>query len=165
MLLNFKPQFVPFVEDGSKTHSIRALRKDGKVPRAGETCHCYTGLRRKGARLLGRWPCVKVGDFIVFKDGLRRRVFIDEVELTFDEKNALAWRDGFRPEQGQGFAFAAMSIFWDKTHRLPFDGKIIHWDFAAPRTVEQDIRLLARKLRQPMARTRKCQTGERGAHS
>jgi hypothetical protein len=123
MLLNFQPRFVPFILDGSKTHTIRAER--AIMPRVGETCHCYTGLRHKGAKLLGRWPCVRVEGIQIFQDGLRRRVFIDGNELSLDEKNSLAWRDGFRPEEGFSFAFAAMSLFWDA--RLPFDGHVIHW--------------------------------------
>lgn len=127
MLLNFQPRFVPFILDGSKTHTIRATRK--LMPRVGETCHCYTGLRHKGAQLLGRWPCLKVEGVLIFQDGLRRRFFVDGMELSFDEKNALAWRDGFRPEEGQSFAFAAMSLFWDG--RLPFEGYMIHWRASA----------------------------------
>jgi hypothetical protein len=123
MLLNFKPQFVPFILDGSKQHTIRAPRKD--PPKVGEICHCYTGLRQKGARLLGRWPCVKVEEILIFTEGLRWRIFIDEIELSFDEKNSLAWKDGFRPEEGVEWAHAAMRVFWNG--RLPFDGHVIHW--------------------------------------
>jgi hypothetical protein len=110
MLLNFQPRFVPFILDGTKTHTIRAIRR-GPDPRVGETCHCYTGLRRKGAQLLGRWPCVKVEDVLIFKDGLRNRLFVGGAELDFNEKNLLAWRDGFRPEEGREFAFAACRSF------------------------------------------------------
>lgn len=63
MLLGFKRRFAPHIQDGSKTHTIRAKRK--LRPKAGETCHCYTGLRQKGARLLGRWRCVRVQDIII----------------------------------------------------------------------------------------------------
>ena len=58
MLLGFKRRFAPFVEEGSKTHTIRAKRKI--APKVGETCHCYVDPRQKTMRLLGRWTCVKV---------------------------------------------------------------------------------------------------------
>jgi hypothetical protein len=82
MLLSFEKRFVPHVEDGSKTHTIRAERK--RAPKVGETCHCYTGLRHKSARLLGRWPCVKVERITVTPHELR----IDGEVLSRDERDA-----------------------------------------------------------------------------
>ncbi len=120
MLLGFDARFVPFVEDGSKTHTIRAKRKN--TPRAGETCHCYTGLRHKGARLLGRWPCVRVEEIVIAAHELR----IDGQVLSRDERNALAWRDGFRGRD----PWLEMVEFWEG--RLPFEGHIIHWLYESP---------------------------------
>lgn len=122
MLLNFMPRFVPFILEGSKTHTIRATR--AIRPKVGETCHCYTGLRRKGARLLGRWPCVKVEPIeiemlpAVFLDQAGPVVRINGEALTGDECEALARRDGFS-------SFTEMMKFWDG--RLPFRGHVIHW--------------------------------------
>lgn len=48
MLLNFQKQFAPYILDGSKAHTIRGERKDGKRPKPGEMLHLYTGLRRPG---------------------------------------------------------------------------------------------------------------------
>lgn len=130
MLLGFKARFVPMIEDGSKTHTIRAKRKTR--PRVGETCHCYTGLRHKGARLLGRWPCVKVEDILVYERGdATLGITIEGVELSVAEKNALAWRDGFRGN-GKRFAFAEMAEYWLKVHPVEegpfvFEGDVIHW--------------------------------------
>ncbi len=42
-LYNFKARFVPFVLDGSKTHTIRAKRRYPAKP--GDTLYLYTGLR------------------------------------------------------------------------------------------------------------------------
>jgi hypothetical protein len=125
MILNFQPQFVPYVVEGSKTHTIRAVRKDGRAPRVGETCHCYTGLRRKGPRLLGRWACVKVETIEICKAAGWNgpRVFIEGLILDRDELQALAVRDGFRKG-----GFAEMMEFW--RGRLPFKGFIIHWRFS-----------------------------------
>jgi hypothetical protein len=130
MLLNFQPRFVPYIIDGSKTHTIRAIRR--VTPRVGDTCHCYTGLRRPGAQLLGRWPCVKVEDIRIFEEDYVPRFLVDAVELSLDEKVALAWRDGFRSSKET--AFAEMMAFWDQ--RLPFTGHIIHWSVNKQHTIE-----------------------------
>src|SRR5205085_8478954 len=52
--------------------------------------------------------------------------------LTPEEKNRLAWRDGFRPndstfQQPDG-CFDLMFRWFCKTHELPFLGDLISWD-------------------------------------
>lgn len=120
MLLGFKERFVPMILDGSKTHTIRAKR--AIAPRVGETCHCYTGLRQKGALLLGRWECVRVEDIEIQAHEIR----IAGQALSPDERNMLAWADGFR-SKGRHRAFEEMMEFWDG--RLPFQGDVIHWRY------------------------------------
>ncbi len=108
-LYNFQARFVPYIESGEKTHTIRAERKRGDVP--GKTMHLYTGLRQKGARLLYRATCVRVEFIRITED---HRVFIGAslgadnckpygeghlqpggfVELTPDERDLLAHHDG-----------------------------------------------------------------------
>lgn len=124
MLLGFKRRFAPFVEDGSKTHTIRGMRKI--APRVGEMCHCYVDPRQKTMRLLGRFLCVKVqhividGGWELLSDEFLGEVRVDGVRLDVDELDALAHRDGFRSG-----GFAEMMEFW--RGRLPFEGNIIHW--------------------------------------
>lgn len=152
MLLGFKKRFAPIVEEGSKTHTIRAKRKIR--PRVGEICHCYTGLRQKGARLLGRWECVKVEPINIYECGDGRfSVWVGENELTPDEKDALAWRDGFRDQENA--PFVQMMQYWINTHGdgkrilvtrvnypagepvkgygkpLDFEGDLIHWRYSS----------------------------------
>ncbi len=115
-LYNFQPRFVPFIESGEKTHTIRACREHPDEP--GKTLHLYTGLRHKGARLLMCVPCVKVE---MIEIDLRQDVFVNMAELDRSEKEALARRDGFE-------SFGDMMQFWDG--RLPFIGQIVHWDYA-----------------------------------
>lgn len=118
-LYNFQPRFVDAILAGTKTHTIRAARAHPDKP--GSTMHLYTGLRHKGARLLGRWPCVKVEEIHIEPWNTaddKARVWIDYEELDLDEKQALARRDGFAD-------FPEMVRFWKG--RLPFDGHIIHW--------------------------------------
>lgn len=117
MLLGFNRRFAPFVEDGSKTHTIRA----GKRWRPGMRCDCYVDPRQKTMRLLGRWPCVKVEPIRITE---QHTIIIYGQVLDFEECNALAWRDGFR-DSGPAKAFPDMMEFW--TGRLPFEGQIIHW--------------------------------------
>lgn len=129
MLLGFKKRFERRILSHLKRHTIRAKRK--RPPRVGEICHCYTGLRRKGARLLGRWPCVKVQDIQIYRRGDGTLgVFIDSLEVLFDELDPLARSDGFRN-------FADMSAFWiaehsDRHGNIDFHGDMIHWDPTKP---------------------------------
>ena len=39
MLLGFKSRFEQYVINGSKTHTIRRVKKVS--PKVGEICHCY----------------------------------------------------------------------------------------------------------------------------
>jgi hypothetical protein len=145
-LYNFQPRFVPYILEGTKTHTIRAERRHMDMP--GRTMHLYTGLRHKGARLLMRVRCVKI-EFVKFETDGRVRIGarIDGydpkdsggagvpggfLELDEDEKIALAWRDGFRfPETWRKrdrhgvSCFDLMLEFWRE--RLPWSGWIIHW--------------------------------------
>lgn len=116
---NFQQRFAPFVRNGSKRHTIRGKRKHPDRP--GDTVHLFTKQRSKDCELLGRSICVKVEDIFI---SAAQQVFVDGVELNLDEKNALAWCDGFRGGDIRN-AFAAMMTFWDG--RLPFHGDIIHW--------------------------------------
>ena len=52
MLLGFKARFEPFVIEGSKTHTIRRVKKI--PPKIGEVCHCYGDVRQKTMHVLGR---------------------------------------------------------------------------------------------------------------
>lgn len=153
-LYNFKPRFVPYILGGTKRHTIRAERKGANdVP--GRWMHLYTGLRHKGATLLFRAPCIRTEFVRITED---HRVFIGAsfghescrpygeghlvpggfVELTADERDLLAWRDGFRidgtvmeitdpPTAPHIGCFALMMQFW--SGRLPFEGLIYHWGY------------------------------------
>lgn len=123
-LLNFKPRFSPFILDGRKQHTIRKVRKDSRVPKFGEICHCFEGLRTKRHRLLGRWPCVKVETITVSNVPVNPpflSVHVEGLALSVDECERLARQDGFEN-------FADMEQYWrNEKGRLPFTGHIIHW--------------------------------------
>jgi hypothetical protein len=86
--------------------------------------HLYTGLRQKETQLLLRAPCVRIEEIEITAPDA---VLINGVELTQDEFNLLAWRDGFREGVPESAA-ERMKLFW--SDRLPFVGHIIHWDYA-----------------------------------
>lgn len=127
MLLGFKHRFEPFILAGTKQHTIRGYRKN--PPRVGQMCDCYVDARRPTMRLLGRWPCVKLQDIIITGSGYPDSTFIRiaGVPLDEDEREALAWADGFRCDE----PFDEMLTFWRKEHGkgkpLEFYGQIIHW--------------------------------------
>jgi hypothetical protein len=119
-IYNFQSRFVPKILAGEKTHTIRSVRANPDKP--GNTLHLYTGLRRKGAKLLMRVLCVKVEEIeikdAIFFDEYHASIVVDGVKLDRDERKALAVRDGFDNLE-------EMIQFW--RGRLPFKGHIIHW--------------------------------------
>lgn len=130
MLLGFKRRFVLFVEDGSKTHTMRA----GSRFRVGMRCDCYADPRQSTMRLLGRWACIRVQD-VEIDGGLGgiSAIRIDGIALSLSEMRDFAWRDGFREE---GDSLAQMSAFFEREHALGpsyiFKPQMIHWNRAAP---------------------------------
>lgn len=127
MILGFKDQFVPYVLEGSKTHTIRA----GDRWRAGMRADLFSRPRQKDMRLLFRAPVVRVETIEIREttiEGDRAlEVLIDGVLLDRAETEALFWRDGFRKPEDVPAVDLAHAFWMD---RLPFHGQIIHWDYA-----------------------------------
>ncbi|HEX3856538.1 MAG TPA: hypothetical protein VHY30_04490 [Verrucomicrobiae bacterium] len=55
--VGFKKQFVPKVMTEEKPFTLRALRKDGRDTKAGQTLYMFTGLRTKQCRKFAEKPC------------------------------------------------------------------------------------------------------------
>lgn len=124
---SFKQQFVPLVESGEKTHTIRAYRKH--PDRAGSTCHLFYGMRTKHCRKLFSAPCVKV-EIIEILVRYDPSIWIADMELSPEECELFAHRDGFRGDGNLG-AFQAMIDFWQENHgSTVFQGHVIHWDYS-----------------------------------
>lgn len=127
--LNFQAQFAEDVEHGRKRRSIRAPRKDGRNPKAGDKLQLYTGMRQRGCRKLGEAICTRV-----------RAVKIDHTGITLDGRplyagDAPAYAGGVDPEhydcdfaRADGFgSFGDMADWFAQQHGLPFDGFLIEW--------------------------------------
>jgi hypothetical protein len=144
VLLGFMRQFAPYVENGTKTHSIRKIRQ-GRNIQVGDRLDCYVDPRQKTMRLLGRFPCVKVEEIVIewlaVKHGMTILISIDGRELAGDEAESFAWRDGFRKSRPASWnrnsssSIGQMHDFWHQAYghaAFPFFGHLIHWDYSRP---------------------------------
>ena len=126
--LNFQKQFAPKVEAGEKRQTIRAERKDGRMPaKVGDTLALYTGMRTKGCRKLMDAECIDVSQVCIDRvpDGVR--VAVNHQRMDAEQQ---AKADGFDSAK-------AMADWFDKTHGLPFYGHLIRWrPLTSPRSPE-----------------------------
>lgn len=114
---NFQKQFAAAVARGEKTQTIRAHRKDGRVPaKVGDTLALYTGMRHPSCRKLLDAECTAV-----------RSVTIDHFSVIHGAQkilgcplNVFAQADGFED-------WHAMHGWFEETHGLPFEGWLIQW--------------------------------------
>lgn len=157
MMTGFKRRFEPFVRDGSKEHTLRDIRKGTRQIVQGDRLDCYGDVRQKAMHLIGRWMCIRVqvarfywrvepDELRIFARQIEHlRMSIDGVELTADEADAFAWRDGFRflgvphfeathadncySSKTEG-CFAKMMAYWiEEKFKFPFSKQLLHWKF------------------------------------
>jgi hypothetical protein len=114
--LNFKAQFAEAVELGAKCRTIRAPRKDGRRPKAGDKLQLYTGMRQKGCRKLRDAVCSSVHAVTIDESGVQ----VEGIPLTVPQAAKFARADGFT-------TYADMASFFKETHGLPFSGLLIQW--------------------------------------
>jgi uncharacterized protein YqfB (UPF0267 family) len=114
---SFQERFVPKVESGEKTHTIRGKRKARRKP--GQRFVGYYAQRTKQCRKLVESVITRVQDIFMFvnRDG-DVMVDVDGERIALDECESLAVRDGFE-------SWEEMKSFW--VGRYPFDGDLIHW--------------------------------------
>jgi hypothetical protein len=119
---SFRDQFVQRIRRGTKRHTIRAKRKTR--PRVGQTFYGLTGIRTANCQRIFQSPITKVEDITIDAGVPELRIWIEGVELTRDETEQLARRDGFRDAE-------QMQKFWRSYHGArPFSGDLIHWDYS-----------------------------------
>jgi hypothetical protein len=123
---NFKKQFVPAVESGQKTITIRqTLRGAAK----GKTAHLYYGLRTKQCRKIGE-GVIEFAVPITLEETASGALSaliaphlnnpLLRVQLEVDGLEKLAADDGFDSVE-------AMHSFFKEQYTLPFEGFVIAW--------------------------------------
>ena len=126
--LNYKPEIAAKYEDGSKIHTIRQYRKDGRNPKPGQTLYQYTGQRTNHCRKLGENVCTRVRDiqmWIPEASGLPT-IEIDGQRLAAMHFDLLAFNDGFED-------MSVMCQWFRDSYRRnnvdlwPFNGLLIQW--------------------------------------
>ena len=55
--INFKSQFTAQILSGKKPFTLRAPRKDGRDPQAGQALYLFTAMRTKQCRKIAEKPC------------------------------------------------------------------------------------------------------------
>ena len=135
-LLSFQARFAEDVRDGRKRQTIRALRKDGRDPKPGETLYLWTRLRHRTlpAIKLGERTCTETMGIEIEQVGRQLGLPLSEVvkvtprplssgilefysERPLDE---LARADGFE-------TWDELLAWVDRVHGLPFRGLVIRW--------------------------------------
>jgi hypothetical protein len=109
----------PFPHPGVivKRQTVRKLRKDKRDPVAGQKLVFFTGQRTKKCRRLGEAICKSSVFITIEPDGW---VSVGNLPLPGPDYDTLAQADGFRD-------FESFFSFFQKTHGLPFEGKVICW--------------------------------------
>jgi hypothetical protein len=127
---NFQSRFADAVEAGRKAQTIRAPRKDGRIPKVGKTAYLYTGMRSSACRKLGEGRIIEVENILIDEDG----AFISGVDFPICDAlandgayKALTKRDAFA--KSDGFSNWQEMVDWFRdTHGLPFVGHLIIWE-------------------------------------
>lgn len=129
--LNFQQEFADAITHNDKRQTVRALRKDGRLPaKAGDTLKLYTGMRIKACRPLGEATVTRVASVEIHATGMKMNgewlpttITCRDDPTPTDTEFAVA--DGFSD-------FSEMADWFDDTHGLPFVGNVIQWrDFSA----------------------------------
>ncbi len=110
MILSFKPQFVDFILQNTKIHSIREDKFDRWKP--GMKIHFATGVRTTNYNQFKGGVCISVQDVEIDFP----RIKVDGRDLMFSERLRLAHNDGFN-------GLYELFEWFNKS----FKGKIIHW--------------------------------------
>lgn len=119
--ISFNKRFVALIEDGMKHQTIRAERKDGKVPVVGDRIHCYFGLRTKHTRMLRQATITSVHQVVINIPEWEVWVDGNRMPMHGAGPDKFARADGFQD-------FKDMMTWWQRTHAGPrFTGFMIKW--------------------------------------
>ena len=114
---NFQRRFAGLVAAGVKRQTIRAIRKDGRIPKVGDTAYLYTGMRTKKCQRLNEGPILEVNPITIGRQVSIAGVIIDEPE----QLRKLATNDGFN-------SFEEFRTWFEWPYGLPFRGYLTKWD-------------------------------------
>lgn len=103
--INFQREFVPMILDGSKHHTIRPKRADGKDARPGQTLYLYYGMRTKQCKKIIEKPCLHVRP-------LKLEISAHTVTAHIDDKR-VPDHASFARNDGFGDMEHMASWFWD----------------------------------------------------
>jgi hypothetical protein len=152
---SFKKEFVPFLKDKSKKHTIRKRRK--RPARKGDKIYLYWGMRTRHCQKIAEEICqdcvtiaitrdniylfaARLSDFdadtfaqilqhdVVFYSDRCSYCKVPFRRLSADECDELAWSDGFRwPDRENHVTgcFRLMRNYWIK--ELPAVRDIVYW--------------------------------------
>ena len=113
---NFQKRFAEMVRKRIKRQTIRAERKDGRIPEPGERFVGYTGMRTKQCRKLVDSVITEVLPVAITPDG----IWLAGLPLDAATANAIAMLDGF--------ANASEMLLWFRDqHGQHFSGHMIRW--------------------------------------
>lgn len=140
--VNFQKRFAGLVESGAKRQTIRALRRDGRDHKPGDSLYLFTGMRTRNCRRLvvragvdvDRVPVANRPYGHVVRCTSADRISIDDpvlcerascvkigsLELLSGEAERVARADGF-------ISFEELLDFVETEHDLPFEGVLSHW--------------------------------------
>lgn len=118
-VIGFKPQFVPKIVSGEKTHTIRKAKKKNPVE-PGQTLHLYTGLRTPECSLVLATRCVYVEEITIS----RRRCIITGSVTGRESLNEQA-RERFAKDDGFNTYSEMVQFLGADTET--FKGKLISW--------------------------------------
>jgi hypothetical protein len=120
MNISFKKEWEQKIMAGTKLSTIRLPRKDGRVPKPGETLKLYTGMRTKACRLLREVRC---SDCLpVTMDALGVKIGSDKDYAPLWVANVMAQQDGFL-HWGQ-----LWNWFWNQYHKPQLTANWIQWE-------------------------------------
>ena len=123
-LIGFKKQFALLVEEGIKRQTIRAKRRDGRNPHAGEKLYLYAGLRTKQCRKLMEARCVSVDEIVVTITG----ICLSGKWLIKEEAIKIAWAEGVKTYEEFFRVCEKNHLLMVGTERgLGFWGLLIKW--------------------------------------
>jgi len=93
---NFQKRYVALIESGQKRQTIRARRKNGYVPIAGEVLRLYQGMRTRACKLICEVSVTEVLPIVVNTGNGCADVVLRCERLTDAQVLDLAKSDGFR---------------------------------------------------------------------